>query len=32
VINVIVTFAMRNVEHRVGVPGVVGMRPQVSTH
>jgi glutamate/aspartate transport system permease protein len=32
VINVIVTFAMRYVEHRVGVPGFVGAKPQVSTH
>jgi glutamate/aspartate transport system permease protein len=32
VINVIVTFAMRHVEHRVAVPGFVGAKPQVSTH
>jgi glutamate/aspartate transport system permease protein len=32
VINVIVTFAMRYVEHRMAVPGFVGAKPQVSTH
>jgi glutamate/aspartate transport system permease protein len=32
VINIIVTFAMRHVEHRVAVPGLIGAKPQVSTH
>jgi hypothetical protein len=32
VINIIVTFAMRYVEHRVAVPGLIGAKPAVSTH
>jgi glutamate/aspartate transport system permease protein len=32
VINIIVTFAMRHVEHRVAVPGLIGAKLQVSTH
>ena len=32
VINIIVTFAMRRVEHRVAVPGLIGAKLQVSTH
>ena len=32
VINIIVTFAMRHVEHRLAVPGFLGAAPQVSTH
>jgi glutamate/aspartate transport system permease protein len=32
VINIIVTFAMRYVEQRVAVPGLIGAKPAVSTH
>ena len=32
VINIIVTFAMRYVEQRVSVPGLIGAKPAVSTH
>jgi glutamate/aspartate transport system permease protein len=32
VINVIITVAMRYVEHGVAVPGFVAAKPQVSTH
>src|SRR5258707_15331147 len=32
VINIIVTFAMRYVEHRVAVPGLIDAKPAVSTH
>ena len=31
-INIVVTFAMRRVEHRVAVPGLIGAKPAVSTH
>jgi len=32
VINIIVTFAMRYVEQRVAVPGLIGAKPAVTTH
>jgi glutamate/aspartate transport system permease protein len=32
VINVIVTFGMREVERRTAVPGLLGAKPAVSTH
>jgi glutamate/aspartate transport system permease protein len=32
VINIIVTFAMRNLEQRVAVPGLIGAKPAVATH
>ena len=32
VINIIVTFAMRSVEQRVAVPGLIGAKPAVTTH
>src|SRR5207302_409834 len=32
VINIIVTFAMRYVEQRVAVPGLIGAKPAVATH
>jgi glutamate/aspartate transport system permease protein len=32
VINIVVTVAMRHVEHRVAVPGLLGAKPPVTTH
>ena len=32
VINIIVTVAMRQVEHRLAVPGLIGAKPAISTH
>ena len=32
VINIVVTFAMRRVERRVAVPGLIGAAPQVASH
>jgi glutamate/aspartate transport system permease protein len=32
IINVIVTFAMRHVEHRLAVPGLIGSAPPAATH
>jgi glutamate/aspartate transport system permease protein len=32
VINIIVTVAMRQVEHRLAVPGLIGAKPALATH
>ena len=32
VINIIVTVGMRQVEHRLAVPGLIGAKPALATH